>query len=54
MSEGAASFLRSPRLRGSEVPPPWVEALGSEGRRYGLRGSWGLSPRGLEIPPIPP
>ncbi len=24
------------RLQGSEVPPPWVEARGSKGRRYGL------------------
>lgn len=54
MSEGAASFLRSPGLRGSKVPPPWVEALGFKGRRYGLRGAWGLSLRVLGIVPLPP
>ena len=40
------------RLQGSEVPPPWVEARGSKGRRYGLHAPWGLSLRPLGIVPI--
>ena len=45
---------RRGRLQGSEVPPPWVEARGSKGRRYGLRAPWGLSLRPLGIVPLPP
>jgi len=45
---------RSPGLRGSEVPPPRVEALGSMGRRYGLHDPWGLSLRVLGIVPLSP
>ena len=30
---------RSPGLRGSKVPPPWVEGAASVGRRCRLRGS---------------
>jgi len=36
------------------VPPPWVEARGSVGRRYGLHDPWGLSLRVLGIVPLPP
>ena len=46
--------LRSPGLRGAKVPPPWVEALGFKGRRYGLRVAWGLSLRVMGIVPLPP
>jgi len=49
-----ACGLRSPGLRGSKVPPPWVEARGSVGRRYGLHDPWGLSLRVLGISPLPP
>ena len=44
---------RSPGLRGSKVPPPWVEGAASMGRRYGLHDPWGLSliPKG--IVPLP-
>ena len=49
-----ACGLRSPGLRGAEVPPPWVEARGSKGRRYGLHAPWGLSLRPLGIVPLPP
>ena len=49
-----ACGLRSLRRRGSKVPPPWVEALGFKGRRYGLRGAWGLSLRVMGIVPLPP
>ena len=31
--------LRSPGLRGSKVPPPWVEGAASVGRRCRLHGS---------------
>ncbi len=41
-------------LRGAKVPPPRVEGAASVGRRYGLRGAWGLSLRVLGIVPIPP
>ncbi len=34
--EGAASVGRRCRLRGSKVPPPWVEGAAFKGRRYGL------------------
>ena len=42
------------RLQGSEVPPPWGGGAVSVGRRYGLRGAWGLSLRVLGIVPLPP
>ena len=38
--EGAASVGRRCRLRGSKVPPPWVEGAAFERRRYGLQGFW--------------
>ena len=34
-----ACGLRSPGLRGSKVPPPWVEGAASVGRRCRLHGS---------------
>ena len=37
--EGAASVGWRCRLRGSEVPPPRGEALGSVGRSYGLQST---------------
>ena len=52
--EAPGSKGRRCRLQGSEVPPPWVEARGSVGRRYGLHDPWGLSLRVLGIVPLPP